>query len=314
MVGLIGRINIRILNVDYSKTINIQPGRYVLAVSGGVDSMALLHMLSLVPDVHLTVAHFDHGIREDSALDRRLVQEMSKQYKLPFVYKEGGLDRDASEEIARKARYEFLRDVQRQVNANAIITAHHLDDMIETAIHNMIRGTGRKGLSSLNSKDGLLRPALHLSKQQLKQYALDNGLVWREDSTNLDTKIKRNYIRHIIIPKLKNNSPEKYEMLKKLIKRQHEVNKAIDGLLDTFLHLQPSKDCLRRRDVTSMPHGAGRELVSAWLRSNGIRNFNKNMVEKITIGMKTAKPHSVITIDSNTRVFFELKNAKILRT
>lgn len=300
--------------MDLAKTLILAPGRYVVAVSGGVDSMALLHMLQSNGDLQLTVAHFDHGIRDDSTLDRKLVQEMTRQYKLPFVYKEGNLAKDASEDEARKARYEFLRDIQKQVNANAIITAHHLDDVIETALHNILRGTGRKGMSSLGSKDGLLRPVLHLSKTQLKNYAQDNGLVWREDSTNTDINIKRNYIRHVIIPKLKKNSPEKYDLLKKLIKRQHDVNKAIDGLLDTFLHLQPAKDTLRRSDVVGMPYGAAKELVAAWLRSNSVRNFNKKLIDKITIGLKTLKPGSIITIDSNTRIIVELKNARIIRT
>ena len=68
---------------------DLQPGRYVVAVSGGVDSVVLLHMLASRPDLELTVAHYDHGIREDSAEDRQLVQELAKLYSLPFVYQEG---------------------------------------------------------------------------------------------------------------------------------------------------------------------------------------------------------------------------------
>jgi len=298
--------------VDITKTINVPEGRYVVAVSGGVDSMALLHMLKDIPGLQLTVAHFDHGIRSDSDQDRRLVQEISQQYRLPFVYKEGKLGPETSEETAREARYEFLKDIQKQVAARAIITAHHQDDVIETAIHNILRGTGRKGLSSLKSTDGIIRPLLHLPKSHLHTYAKQQNLLWREDSTNTDITYKRNYIRHVVIPKLKMRSPEKYRTLVKLIRRQHDLNKAIDNELSLLLHTQTSLSELSRKDVIRLPHMVGKELVAAWLRQNGVRTFNQAMLERITISFKTARAHSVFTIDANTRIFFELGNARLL--
>jgi tRNA(Ile)-lysidine synthase len=110
--------------MDITKTISIAPGHYVVAVSGGVDSVALLHMLQDMPDVKLTVAHYDHGIRPDSHLDRINVANLAKKYGLPFVYNEGNLGPDASEELARLARYNFLRQTQNELGANAVITAH----------------------------------------------------------------------------------------------------------------------------------------------------------------------------------------------
>src|SRR5438309_4751219 len=89
-------------------------GHYVVAVSGGVDSMVLLHMLHDRLGLNLTVAHYDHGIREDSAKDRKLVQEVAQQYKLPFTYREGNLGPNTSESKARTARYNFLHEVLNQ--------------------------------------------------------------------------------------------------------------------------------------------------------------------------------------------------------
>src|SRR5690606_5271626 len=105
--------------------IKIRPGKYVVAVSGGVDSMVLLDLLRQKPKLELIVAHFDHGIRPDSAEDRKLVQRVAKHYDLPFVYAEGKLGPKASEALAREARYAFLRRVQAEQGAEAIITAHH---------------------------------------------------------------------------------------------------------------------------------------------------------------------------------------------
>src|SRR5688572_27728765 len=131
--------------------INVAPGKYIVAVSGGVDSMVLLHLLSQHSQSELIVAHFDHGIRPDSAEDRKLVEKTAKKYGLEFVYREGELGPGASEAEAREARYGFLQIIKVKHNAKAIVTAHHQDDMLETAIINMLRGTGRKGLSSLVS-------------------------------------------------------------------------------------------------------------------------------------------------------------------
>src|SRR6185436_20114617 len=125
--------------------ISVRPGKYVVAVSGGVDSMVLLDLLRQKPKLELVVAHFDHGIREDSAQDRKLVQRIAKAYGLPFVHAKGNLGPKAGEALAREARYAFLRQVQADHDAKAIITAHHQDDMLKTAIMNLLRGTGRRG-------------------------------------------------------------------------------------------------------------------------------------------------------------------------
>ena len=115
----------------------LQPGTYVVAVSGGVDSMVLLDLLAKQPDIKLIVAHYDHGIRSDSKLDRELVASSAKKYKIPFVYESGNLGPGTSENQARIARYNFLRKVQKESKADAIVTAHHQDDALETAILNI---------------------------------------------------------------------------------------------------------------------------------------------------------------------------------
>src|SRR5690348_2939142 len=120
-----------------------KPGNYVVAVSGGVDSVVLLDILSKQPGLKLTIAHFDHGIRNDSYKDRQFVEGLAKKYQLLFVYKEGSLGK-ASEAKAREARYEFLRKAQKDSGSQAIITAHHQDDLLETAILNMLRDSSRK--------------------------------------------------------------------------------------------------------------------------------------------------------------------------
>lgn len=305
------------MQMDILKTINVPAGHYVVGVSGGVDSMTLLHMLAKLGQespIKLTVAHFDHGIREDSREDRLLVERTAKLLGLPFVYAEGKLGAGVSEDVARKARYEFLRKVKEQTEADGIITAHHQDDAVETAVHNILRGTGRKGMSSLQSVDGILRPALHLPKKQLRNYALRENIEWREDSTNNNLAYRRNYIRHELLPKLYAASPAAYEQLKRRIRRQHEINQAIDNQLSAFLHRQPAITALSRLDVTMLPHSVAKELVAHWLRLNGQYQFSSRLLERLTVALKTAKPRTVVELNGRSRIRFDSKQAELVKT
>lgn len=174
---------------------------YLIAVSGGVDSVVLLDKLvkNELPYSSGTfiVAHFDHGIRPDSAADAVFVRELAEHYGLAFETAREELGVSASEELARDRRYVFLRSVAKKHNAR-IVTAHHADDIVETIAINLTRGTGWRGLAVLNSSD-IERPLLDTSKAQLIEYAKSKQLTWREDSTNSDTKYLRNDLRQKLV-------------------------------------------------------------------------------------------------------------------
>lgn len=276
--------------------IQLEPGSYVVAVSGGVDSLALLHHLysenlvakaANLPTSKLIVAHFDHGIREDSSEDRQLVQDLAKAYNLTFVYDEGRLGPMASEATARAARYQFLRRVQSASQSQAIITAHHQDDLIETAILNLLRGTGRKGLTALASRPGMLRPALHLPKAALIAYANDQGLRWREDSTNHDPKYLRNYVRHYLLPKFDDQSKQQ---LRDIITKLQNQNYELDNALVNLLHQQSKSGRIDRRWFNHLPHAVAREILATWFRAHGWRQIDRQGLERLVVAAKVAKP------------------------
>jgi tRNA(Ile)-lysidine synthetase-like protein len=274
----------------------ITPGTYVVAVSGGVDSMALLHALSLQPDLRLTVAHFDHGIRPDSAEDRRLVQTAAQAYGLPFVYASADLGPGTSEAAARKARYNFLHSVKTASGARGIITAHHRDDVLETAVLNILRGTKRKGLSALRSTDTIVRPLLHVPKQSLRDYAHKHNLQWREDSTNQDINYLRNYIRHMILPRL---LPAQRAELLAIIKQAEQTNDQIDAHLINHLHVQLADDRLARYWFVQLPHAVAREVLHAWLRRHSIKNIDRKLLERVVVSAKTYRAGQRIVIDGS---------------
>lgn len=268
---------------------SVPEGTYIVAVSGGVDSVSLLYALASTysPKTHkFIVAHFDHGIRDDSHIDRSLVKELAKNHGVTFVYSEGRLGKHASEDTARTARYAFLYDAKRAANARAIITAHHHDDKRETIVHNLLRGTGRQGVRSLQSSDEVLRPLLHVSKPKLYAYAKAHSLKWNEDESNKETRYKRNYIRHKLLPRL---SPAQERQLSTHIENIQTANYEIDALIINLLHTQKSKSSLDRELIISLPHAVAKELLVHWLRQNNIRSFQKQNIERLIVAIKTAK-------------------------
>lgn len=274
--------------------LEILPGRYVVAVSGGVDSVALLDLLRLHPGVRLTVAHYDHGIREDSAADRAFVRALAHRYRLPFVYDAGNLGAGASEAEAREARYAFLQRAKKASGADALITAHHQDDVLETVIINLLRGTGRKGLSSLTNGEGIIRPLLGVPKSEIIDYAKRHRLLWREDSTNASDDYLRNRIRHAMLPRL--SSAQKEEMLD-ISRRMQGVNRELDELLARAVEAE-----LAREWFIGLPHDVAREVMATWLRLHGVGEFNTAALERLAVAGKTAAPGKSIDIAQGRRM------------
>lgn len=271
------------------------PVVYVVAVSGGVDSVVLLDILAQRRRAdRLVVAHFDHGIREDSADDRRFVEALARSYGLRFVFDEGRLGKDVSEALARDRRYAFLRRVKQDHGASHIVTAHHQDDLLETAIINMLRGTGRKGLSSLQSNGELYRPLLETPKSHIITYANKHGLRWREDSTNSDPRYLRNHVRQIIMPKL--DSQARQELLQ-LIKATRSLNKDIDNLVDDQLQSNKGNDRLSRQWFKILPDDVAREVMAAWLRAADGVVIDRKMVERAVQAVRTLDSGKQIDIN-----------------
>jgi tRNA(Ile)-lysidine synthase len=286
------------------KLAHIPNGTYVVAVSGGVDSMVLLDILAQQLGLELIVAHFQHGIRKDAEADLLLVEATAAQLDRHFVYAHGELGPDTSELEAREARYAFLRKVASQHHADAIITAHHQDDVLETAVLNMLRGTGRKGLASLRSTHDLLRPLLDVTKKEIMEYAREHHIQWREDSTNTDERYLRNYIRKHIIRGL---SPTHRNQLLAHIAKAAEANPLIDELLHRDIAAHSYGDALERAWFVKLPHDIATEAMAAWLRQKGVRDFDRKLIERLVVGAKVATPGK--SFDVNTEYLLKVERS-----
>jgi len=235
-------------------------GKYIVAVSGGVDSVALLDMLAHKGEYDLIVAHADHGVREDSADDAAFVRELASHYEFNIVITKLNLPQDASEQEMRKARYDFLFTVMQDHKAEGIITAHHFDDVLETSIMNVRRGTDRYGAAGGMNREGIVRPLLNLTKQQLIAYARNHNLAWREDSTNSNTAYTRNDIRHTVVPSIDRDRYEAH------LRELQTLNDQIDVLIKARTANNGNVVHISKLDLQSMSLREVEVLIAYGLR------------------------------------------------
>lgn len=286
------------------------PGRYVIGVSGGVDSVLLLWLMAAAPGVQLTVAHFDHGMRDDSAEDRRFVEGLAAQLKLPFAYAEGRLGPAASENQARRARYRFLRQVKTGSAADRIVTAHQQDDLLETAILNILRGTGYRGLASLGSDGEIYRPLLNLPRREIKSLAAEHRLSWRDDPTNQDRRYLRNYIRHEILPRLKADGRGK---LLAIIQNAERQRQQIEPMLINLLHNLDRGGMIDRQAFARLPFSLSTALMMQWLRQNNAGSFNRYNIDRLTVAAKTAHAGKRIDAGQNLQLIITTNRLALRR-
>lgn len=197
---------------------------YLLAVSGGVDSMVLLYLF-LNSGLSFSVVHCNFQLRgEDSELDEQLVRNFCEKNKLNFFskkintrkLKKGG---ESIEMAARSLRYAYFRELISQYGFDYLVTAHHLNDNAETFFINLLRGSGLKGLSGMSfNSNKILRPLLKFSRREIVEFAKEHKVVWREDLSNQSLDYLRNKIRHKIIPAFEEIAPDFLNQLNKSMK------------------------------------------------------------------------------------------------
>lgn len=180
---------------------------YLLATSGGADSMVMLNLF-FKAQFTFQVAHINYKLREEASdLDQKLVEDYCKIHKIPLhihqVSEDDNQPKNSIQNWARKLRYRYFKKIQQQENLEFLVTAHHLNDDLETFLINLSRGSGLKGLSGIPAnKNNILRPLLHFSKEEIYQYAAVNEVPFREDASNKKSDYLRNKIRNEIVPKL----------------------------------------------------------------------------------------------------------------
>lgn len=276
---------------------------YAIAVSGGVDSIVLLDMLVngnidgydiVDPHRQIVVAHFDHGIRLNSADDELFVRGVAEQHGLAYETKREELGVNTSEEKARNHRYTFLQQIARKYNAS-LVTAHHADDVIETVAINLARGTGWRGLAVMDNP-GILRPLLGMTKKDIIQYAKERNLTWREDSTNQDEKYLRNKLRN----KIASLDEKNRRLLLELREFQVKLKQQIDNETDRLIGLSQYE----RYFFIHVPEETGLELLRRVMIRHTGQSPTRPVLQQILYAIKVFHGGKRFDVQSNVWIVF----------
>lgn len=249
-------------------TYGIKDGsKIAVAVSGGRDSVCLLHILkelALNHDYSLAIVHVNHGIRGAEAdRDENFVKDLAKEYGIESLsYRVDALaeakkERLSVEEAARKLRYDCFAQALKTSEAKKIALAHHTDDSVETFMMNLARGSSIKGLIGIpKQRDEIIRPLLHLRREELCRYLEENSLAYVEDSTNMEDEYTRNRVRRLVLPCIcKNINSKAVEHIGAVIQDLEVLYELLGSLVEDIkkeilLSIHPHDIVIDRRKLT----------------------------------------------------------------
>jgi len=224
----------------------------LVAVSGGADSVALLHVLAAL-GYHCVVAHCNFHLRgKESDRDDRFVSGLAKKLSLPYYKTDFDTTQYASnkgvsiEMAARELRYEWFESLRRELSLDVVAVAHHADDVVETFFMNIVRGTGIHGLTGIKPKQGtVVRPMLGMCRADVLAYLTENNLTHVTDSSNLDQVYTRNKFRHALIPLMQELNPSLRQTILNEIERFNEVEILYQERVEelNLLLVEKSADC-----------------------------------------------------------------------
>jgi tRNA(Ile)-lysidine synthase len=263
------------------------PEALLVGVSGGIDSMALLHAL-VAMGRKPTVLHFDHGWRPESRADAAWVRELAQAAGLKFICGKAGNSTRHTESEARAARYAFFSKAAKRLKIPDLVLAHHADDQVETFLLQLLRGSGAagRGMNPRSERNGLIlhRPWLGVWKKEIRAYARRHRLTWREDATNRDVRHRRNLVRDQVLPYLMRKiSPQVAENLW----RSAEIARAEGEWMDALCEAESAGKQLDVKHLRTRPPGQQRRIILRWLQGLGVRNLGFADVESVRgLGMK----------------------------
>lgn len=246
--------------------------KVILAISGGVDSMVLLERWRKKYSTDdFAVATFDHGTRASAKADAEFVEKCCKNYNIRCLRGEGRLGSGASEAEARRARYEFLGKVRGEMAREwgveegevKIVTAQHLDDLVESVAINLARGTEWRGLGVMGRR-GVERPLIDWTKKEILKYASERGVVFREDPTNSEEKYLRNRLRG----KVRTLGEEEKRKIGELARRQREIAEEVEEIIREMIG---EREEYPREWFDSLPEELAEEVARYILEKNGVR-------------------------------------------
>ncbi len=211
----------------------------LMAVSGGIDSMVLCHLMFQIKsefNLKLSVIHIQHHLREDAEVDAQFVESFCKKNELSFFREDiDPLSKQKDESVeawARENRYNLFYKLKEEIRADKIMTAHHGDDQIETILLHIADGSGLDGLRGIREQmKSVIRPMLPFSQKEIELYAAENKIHFRKDSTNDDLSHPRNFLRNKVIPNWKKQTPHLVSSVQNLTENMNETKEVFGFLM-----------------------------------------------------------------------------------
>ena len=303
-------------NFFIENDINLAEDKYLLAVSGGIDSMVLFDLF-LKNNINFSVASCNFQLRgKDSDNDLKFVENICIKNSINFystvldVDKLSTMRKISTQMAARELRYDFFKKILEKHKYSYIVTAHHLDDNIETIIFNFIKSTGYKGLVGIPfNKNKILRPLINISKEEIEDYAVSNNISWRLDKSNNSNKYSRNKIRNEVIPLLKEINPSLgkslTESLKRIQKLSHDIKTRIDLFIQKFVDFKDDYINIKKDFIDDIEKYE--ILLFDFFQDYG---FNYSQIENIIKSLKAKNQKKFISL--NYELIIERKSIFII--
>lgn len=295
----------------------------LLAISGGVDSMCMLKLFENT-SYRLLVAHVNFQLRkEDSIGDELMIKNYCKEKSIPFqsnkfeTLEYAQKYKISTQMAARDIRFGYFNQLLKAYNLDFIATAHHAEDSLETALLNLTRGTGLSGLKGILPKqNNLIRPLLFVQKAEILAFAEENQLKWREDSSNISIKYKRNFLRHKVIPLLKEQNPQITSNFLQTSKRVSESLDFIERQSNLFID-KNVREINEKWWIEKLVlfNSDNKVLVEFWLESFGFNYAAINSIllsEKSLSGTQFMSPTHLLNIDRDFIIVSILKEKVIV--
>ncbi len=280
-------MNIVELLKDFLNVSTINEQKFIVAVSGGKDSMALLHLCKS-ENLNIVVAHCNFMLRgQESIDDEAFVRSYCTNHQIVFESIRFDTKTKCEElsmstqEVARILRYDWFEKIRKKYHANYVLTAHHANDSAETFLFNVARGTGIKGLCAIPKRNGtILRPLVMISREIISGYVANFQIPFRNDSSNQSDDYTRNFIRHHIIPKLidvNNHAVEHIAKSSQILQEAHMIiEDKLNDLKEKYIIYLDSTLIINHNAIKQLPYY--NYLLHNWLLPMG---FNSNQIDEI---------------------------------
>ena len=275
--------------------------RWLVAFSGGADSTALLHLLHRMEKPHppLHAIHVDHGLQAASADWARHCRHVCAALHIPLTcirvqVEPNGMGLEAA---ARQARYRAFE--QAMTPGDGLLLAHHEDDLAETLLLNLFRGAGLHGLSSLVparafAQGMLLRPLLGMNKAVLQQWLRTQGIHWLEDPSNADNRYRRNWLRHQLLPQIRQHWPQASQQIAASARHLLESRQLIDTLAESRLndlYLSEFPQALDCQALSSLEPALQRQCLRLWLKNRQGHYPSRAKLDEVLRALRDTRPH-----------------------